>query len=748
MKKTLILGLLLMGMAIAQVRIVRVYARSLHDLGSLSPKLDLDIAGARAGEHYDIVADNALMAQIIGSGMSYEVIVHDLAILKERIRAQYLSYSEVEDSLRQLALDYPAICKFDSLPIPTYEGNWIYGIKISDNPHIEEDDEPGFLIDGTHHAREWACIPVVLFFADSVLSAYNIEPEITNIINTTEIYCFPVINVDGYIYDYDPYGGSWWRKNREPFCDSIGTDPNRNYGGCSPDIEGEWGAVDEYQARHRPSSSTFCGAYVNSGDETRALTMYVKERIINAYMSYHSSGELIMWPWGWTGEQTPDSLIHDQVGNYMANQVQCLGGGTYDRGPIYSAIYAVSGSSCDWFYSWCHWVGGISNLSFTTELGEMFYQPVDDLDHIVHQNFKALKYLAGFCDSIVLLLDAVVPPPVMYATGTVGADYTVAWHAINVDDNHPIHWELLELSNLSIILDDLEGGTERWSLDGFTLSTARAHSGTHSFFSGSMDNMNHAVRTVHPYLVEAGDSVNFWCWYDLETDYDVAVVEVSENTKEWFNLDTTRFNGNSSGWIPKNYSLEDWLGKSVYIRFRAMTDGATLDEGFYVDDISPACLFADVDTISSSINDTLYSFTGHPGGEFYYMVRGENSTRGWGDYSCLVLADVGLGTFEGDISGPTTITPSISLVQNPFTDQLRISYTLGDVDPETARLGIYDATGRLVRDLSLQLSVIGHQSSVVWDGRDESGNNTPSGIYFVQFVAGTIEQVEKAVILK
>ena len=746
MKKTLILVISMVSLTLAQQRIVRVYARSVNDLTRISAKLDLDIAAAQAGISYDIVADDPLMQQIIASGLSYEVVVHDLAAAKESVRADYLSYSEIEDSLRGLAQDFPAICKFDSLPIPTYEGNWIYGIKISDNPHVEEDDEPGFLIDGMHHAREWACIPVVMFFADSMLSAYNVDPEITAIINNTEMYVFPVINVDGYLYDY-PAGVSW-RKNREPFGGEIGTDPNRNYQGCSPDLAGDWGAVDEYQARHRPDHTIFCGAYANSGDETRALTLYTKEHVINAYMSYHSSGELIMWPWGWTGQGTPDSVLHDQVGNYMANQVQSLYSGTYDRGPIYSAIYAVSGSSCDWFYSWSHWVGGRSHLSFTTELGTTFYQPVSDLDHIVHQNFKALKYLAGFCDSIVLLLDAVVPPPVIYPIGTVGIDYTVVWHPINADDNHPTQWELVELANPSIIEDDLEAGIERWQLQGFTLSTTQAHSGTNSFFSGNIDDMNHAVCTVHPYYVEAGDSVTFWCWYDLETNYDVAVVEVSENTKEWFNLDTTRFNGNSGGWVRQAYSLDDWLGKSVYIRFRAMTDPSILNEGFYVDDISPVCLFADVDTVSSSISDTLYNFTDHQSGDFYYMVRGNNAAWGWGDYSYLVRADVSLGTLEGELVGFKHNNPAIALLQNPFTDVLRISYTLGSIEPGAARLHIYDAAGRLVKDLSARLSVNGDRSSVVWDGRDESGRNLSSGVYFVRFAADSVILVEKAVVLK
>ncbi len=744
MKKVLVLLFVLASIVSAQDRIVRVYASSIHDLRRISDKVDLDFAGARAGEYYDIVAGNELLQSIINSGLAYEVTVHDLAQAKETVRADYLSYSEIEDSLRLLAQAYPAICKFDSLPIPTYEGNWIYGIKISDNPYLEDDGEPGFLIDGTHHSREWACIPVVMFFADSMLAAYNVEPEITEIINNTEIYCFPVINVDGYLHDYP--SGIWWRKNREPFGGEIGTDPNRNYGGCSPDIEGDWGAVDEYQARHLPSSETFCGAYVNSGDETRALTYYVKNRIINAYMSYHSSGQLIMWPWGWTAEGTPDSLLYDQVGNYMANQVQRLGGGTYGRGSIYTAIYAVSGSSCDWFYSWSRWVGGRSNLSYTTELGTSFYQAVSDLDHIIHENFKALKYLAGFCDSIVLLLDAVVPPPEIYALGAVGTDYTVAWHAINVDDNHPLYWELVELSNPSIIEDDLESGADRWMLQGFTLSTTQSHSGSNSFFSGNIDDMNHAARTAHPYPVEAGDSVTFWCWYDLETNYDVAVVEVSENTKEWFNLDTTRFNDNSNGWVYQAYSLEDWVGKSVYIRFRAMTDGSVLNSGFYVDDIFPACNFANVDTIASNIVDTLHTFVDHASGEYYYMARGFNADWGWGDYSYLRRANVSLGTTEGDISGLANSTPSISLSQNPFTDRIHISYTLGNTAANVAHLHIYDATGRLLKTFRITPNAL--RNTLSWDGRDESGKTLPSGIYFVQFRAGNFEQVEKAIILR
>ena len=744
MKYTIAFLMCVLAFATAQDKIVRVYADSWQALERISPKYAFDIAGARAGVWYDIIADQKVMDSIIASGLQYEVTVHSIAEQKDRVRASFLSYSETNDSLRALAVSYPDICMFDSLPITTYEGRWVYGLKISDNPTLEDDEEPGFLIDGMHHAREWACVPTVMFFIDSMIASYGVVSQITDIINSTEIYCFPIINADGYVYDYGNYND--WRKNREPFGGAIGTDPNRNYPGCSPNIEGDWGAVDEGQATHRPSYSLFCGAYVNSGDETRALTQYVKTHTCNAYMSYHSFSELIMWPWGWTGQPCPDATLHSQVGNHMANMVERLYGGTYGRGSIYTAIYPVSGSSLDWVFSWNHWVNGVSHLGFTTELGTNFYQPSGDLDHIVHENFDALLYLADFCDSIVLLTDGVVPPPEISLLGSVPQDFTVSWQPRNADDNHPLYWELVELSLPSVIEDDLESGTDRWHLDGFTLSTTYAHSGTYSFFSGNSDDMNHAVSTVHPYVVGPGDSVTFWCRYNLEYRYDVAVVEVSENTKEWFNLDTTRFNGDQNTWVRKAYSLADWEGSSIYIRFRAMTDQNTLAGGFYVDDIAPVCLFEHVDTVSSSIPDTFYQFTDHDTGDYYYYVRGDNAQWDWGDYSRLEKANVTLGIEETQELEVESQPALLSIAPNLARGGIHVRYRVDSRQKTVASIGILDITGKLIKQYNyaaMQLS-----NEIIWDATDNRGVTVPAGVYFVQLRVGDYSLVKKAILLK
>jgi len=740
MKRLCIMVVITFSLSLAQDMIVRVYVSSWQELQKISDK-PMDIAAGRYGEWYDLVVDRDGLNKVIASGLPYELTVPSLEYEKEKVRGSYCSYSEMEDSLRALASNYPSICKFDSLPIPTYEGRWIYGVKISDNVGVEEDDEPKFTIDGCHHSREWATPQAVLFFADSMLRSYGVVSEITEIINTTEIYCFPVINVDGYCYDYP--GGNYWRKNREPFGGAIGTDPNRNYAGsCNGDVDGNWGAADEGQVTHYPSQQTFCGAYTFSGDEIQAYTTFIRQHNISTGFSLHSYGEQVMYPWGYKGQGTPDSTLYDDKGAHMAGMMQRLSGGTYTPGQSYNNPYPTCGNTRDWVYGYNKWVAGQSALFYGAEIGTSFYQAQGDLDFISRQVFKAAKYLAGFSDSLILVAEGYVAPPQIYSLGTVNENFTISWHPVNAFDNHPTNWELVELSNPSIIEDDLESGTTRWILEGFTLSTSQSHSSSHSFFSGNQDNMNHAVRTAHPYLVQSGDSLTFWCWYNLESNYDVAVVEVSENTKEWFCLDD-RYSGNSGGWVRKAYSLEPWVGKSLYFRFRSMTDGNTLATGFYVDDIYPTCLFQTVTTVSSSISDTSYTFTGHPEGIYYYYVRGNNTTYGWGDYSCLERANVIVGVVESD-PGDAVNTNGISVFPNPFSDALKIDLNVRNRTDDVS-LKIYSPSGRLVKSFTC---TGGDTYHIVWHGEDEAGRTLPAGVYFVKVEADNYRVIKKITLLR
>jgi flagellar hook assembly protein FlgD len=77
---------------------------------------------------------------------------------------------------------------------------------------------------------------------------------------------------------------------------------------------------------------------------------------------------------------------------------------------------------------------------------------------------------------------------------------------------------------------------------------------------------------------------------------------------------------------------------------------------------------------------------------------------------------------------------------NPFNPQTQIAFAL-PIDTEV-RLTVYDILGRQVKVL-----VDGYKNaglnSVIWDGKDESGKDAVSGIYFYKLDAGDFSQTKK-----
>jgi flagellar hook assembly protein FlgD len=62
-------------------------------------------------------------------------------------------------------------------------------------------------------------------------------------------------------------------------------------------------------------------------------------------------------------------------------------------------------------------------------------------------------------------------------------------------------------------------------------------------------------------------------------------------------------------------------------------------------------------------------------------------------------------------------------------------------------LKIYDVAGALVRELLSDTRTAGAYD-VKWDGRDTSGQQVASGVYFYKLTAGAFTQTRKMVLLK
>jgi hypothetical protein len=91
-----------------------------------------------------------------------------------------------------------------------------------------------------------------------------------------------------------------------------------------------------------------------------------------------------------------------------------------------------------------------------------------------------------------------------------------------------------------------------------------------------------------------------------------------------------------------------------------------------------------------------------------------------------------------------------NVVPNPSSGVTEMRYSIQDIAyaANEISLFVYDVTGKLVKDLTTELSVINHPSSVTWNGHDRSGKPVPNGIYFVQFKAGEYVRNTKLLLLR
>jgi len=725
----LLSAVLLVGSASAGPMLVRVGA---HDYWELYSHITLkgtsiEIAGAKLGQSYDLLLDRSDFGIVQASGLPVTVIHDDIdVVLSEAAMAgSFHSYDQLVTMMRGWTATYPGICQLESIG-PTYQDNWIYGVKIAS---AQAEGKPECLQLGIVHAREWAGVEATRHLADTLIRFYATDTGFHNFLDNHQLYVFMVTNVDGYKYDYPGKLNS--RKDRQPFGMDIGCDPNRDFNGyCNGNPMGDWGSLAEgSNTTHLPSAGTFFGGRGAWALEIKAVSDWFKQHTVVACISVHTHGELVLWPHG-DGETTPDNAYYAALGTRIASRMGALHGGTYTPEQS-NVLYATNCGSDDWFYGWGRTIGGFPCMSFCTELGDTFYQPPADLDSIQNASFRGNYYLFKQSDSIIDVLEGMVPRPVLAVMdSSISGSFTIHWTPTRPDQNHPDKWELEELTGLSTVEDNMESGLAKWNVRGATQSTTQKHGGTYSAYLGNGNNIANYIATKDPYPVQSGDSLKYWIWYDTEDSFDVTVAEVSLEGKEWIQLHD-RFEGNSSGWVYKAFSLDPWVGKSVFIRFRYMTDDNTRGSGVYVDDVWPVPTFDTRAVVSDNITDTLYGMTGKTPDTYWYRVRGHNAAWNWSDQGPLEdIVVTGMGVAQE----PTgkLVTSIFGLGPNPVTAGAHVSYALERTG--AASLDVYDATGRLVRNLASGTHKAGYYTAA-WDARDMTGRSVSAGVYYVRLSA-------------
>ncbi|MFJ9932311.1 M14 family metallopeptidase [Streptomyces virginiae] len=307
--------------------------------------------------------------------------------------SKYHNYAEATAEINTLVAQYPAIASTRVIG-KSYQGRDLLAIKISDNVATDE-SEPEVLFTAHQHAREHLTVEMALYLLKEFTSKYGTDSRVTNAVNGREIWIVPDLNPDGGEYDIATGSYRSWRKNRQPNSGSsyVGTDENRNW-------NYKWGCCGGSSSSK--SSETYRGAAAESAPEVKVVSDFVRSRVIGgkqqikAAIDFHTYSELVLWPFGYTYNDTAPGLTADDLAVYkkIGTSMAASNGYTPEQS---SDLYITDGTIDDWLW------GNQKIFSYTFEMypesgGGGFYPPDEVIDRETARNKDAVLQLLENAD--------------------------------------------------------------------------------------------------------------------------------------------------------------------------------------------------------------------------------------------------------------------------------------------------------------------------------------------------------------
>jgi carboxypeptidase T len=250
--------------------------------------------------------------------------------------------------------------------------------------------KPKFFIMAAVHAREYATAELATRFAEYLLQNYGTDADITWLLDYYEVHILPQANPDGRKIAEE---GVLWRKNtdNDDGCNDSnywGVDLNRN----SSYAWGGWGTSTD------PCSELYKGPLAASEPEIQAMESYVRNLYEDRrgpddndlapldtsglFISLHSYGELILWPWGHTDLTAPNHTQLQTLGRKMAYF-------NYYIPEQSNNLYGTSGTNEEFAY------GELGIAGYTFEIGTDFFETCSNFESTIYpRNLKSL--LIGF----------------------------------------------------------------------------------------------------------------------------------------------------------------------------------------------------------------------------------------------------------------------------------------------------------------------------------------------------------------
>jgi hypothetical protein len=149
----------------------------------------------------------------------------------------------------------------------------------------------------------------------------------------------------------------------------------------------------------------------------------------------------------------------------------------------------------------------------------------------------------------------------------------------------------INIASDGMLYDDMENGINGWTHSGtrdqWHQTTHRNQSPTHSWYCGTegswlYTNENDASLVTPYFTVGNNDRFLFQHLHATEQDYDYCLVELNNGSEFWQPM--ASYTGSSSGWELAQFVLSDYVGQTLRVRFRFLSDYNVTGEGWYIDD--------------------------------------------------------------------------------------------------------------------------------------------------------------------
>jgi hypothetical protein len=313
---------------------------------------DLVLAGSAEIDHvsdegFELYGPKGLAAYLEAKGVLY----FDMKAISKDALVGYPSYQQMTEKLQATVARYPHIMQLFSIG-QSVQGRELWMVKISDNVAASE-VEPKFKYISSMHGDEITGRELSVALIEEMGAKYGVDPEITALVDNTEIFIMPSMNPDG--SELRQRANARWK------------DLNRNF----PDITRD-------RESHTQGRET----------ETQAVMRFQASIPFALSANFHGGTIVANYPWDATYDPFP-----------MENFVKELSQGWSDRNPEMrssrqfpggitngAAWYVVKGGMQDWSYFWHN------DLQLTIELSHRKWPSYSDIPQFYLDNRDSMVY--------------------------------------------------------------------------------------------------------------------------------------------------------------------------------------------------------------------------------------------------------------------------------------------------------------------------------------------------------------------